>query len=331
MAGRDLVGIIEAAYETEGTDRLWLRKIVDTASPLLERGLGVTGYLVDMRKTGPRPHSPVTIGGPRGWRAIWEAMNVPGHWDREIEEVYRNQLPVETMSTALGGRAFAMLQNVVVGLGHPLGMHDWLAVKAIDPAGFGCVVSAPLPKIAKASPLFRRRWERVAAHLVAGLRLRRGLRGSADLDGDAILDTRFRVQHAKGEAESREARDMLRAAAVAIDRARGRLRQRDPDGAVELWRGLVDGRWSLVDHFDRDGRRFLVARENAPAGRAHVALSARELAIVSLAALGRSNKLIAYELGIADSAVSMALARAAKKLGVSSRSELLATYMMMTP
>lgn len=335
MHGGDLVRIIEAAYDGAGSERAWLRGIVEAAAPLLEQGLGLTGYLVDVRGGGPpRPHTPITLGGPKRWRPLWEAMNEAGRWDREIEEVYGNQLPVETMSTALGGRAFAALDRVVSELGHPLGMRDWLAIKAIDPAGFGCVVSAPLPALTKASPSLQRRWGRIAAHLAAGLRLRRSLRRTRSRDdalgsADAVFGADFRLQHAQGAAETREAREMLRTAAMAIDRARGRLRRRDPDEAVSLWRGLVDGRWSVLDHFDRDGRRYLVARENAPSMPPHAALTERERAIVGLAALGRSNKLIAYELGVADSAVSMALSRSAKKLGVRSRAELIATYMLM--
>lgn len=337
MGRSDLVGIIEAAYDGEGSERAWLRRIVEASQPLLGHGLGVTGYLVDATKSGPpRPHMPIAVGSPRGWRPLWEAMNQAGPWDREIEAVYRNQLPVETMSTTLGGRAFETLNGVVTELGHPLGMRDWLAVKAIDPAGFGCVISAPLPKVTKAPPALQRRWGRVAAHLAAGLRLRRsGRRPSARpdplADPDAVFGADFRLQHAKGPAEKREARDLLRTAAIAIDRARGRLRHRDPDEAVSLWRGLVDGRWSLLDHFDRDGKRYLIARQNAPAAPPNATLTERERVIVGLAALGRSNKLIAYELGIADSAVSMSLSRAAAKLGVKSRAELIATYVMTAP
>lgn len=337
MDRSDLIGIVEAAYDGGGSERDWLRRIVEASQPLLGRGLGVTGYLVDPSEGGPpRPHMPLTVGGPRGWRRLWEAMNQAGRWDREIEEVYRNQLPVETMSTTLGGRAFAALDAVVMQLGHPLGMRDWLAVKAIDPGGFGCVVSAPLPKVTKVSAGFQRRWARVAAHLAAGLRLRRRIARTKAADhpltgADAVLGKSFRVEHAEGPAESREARELLRTAAIAIDRARGQLRRRDPDEAVSVWRGLVDGRWSLVDHFDRDGRRYLIARQNAPTAPPNPALSERERVVVGLAALGRSNKLIAYELGIADAAVSMALSRAAKKLGVSSRAELVAAAVKFGP
>ena len=83
-------------------------------------------------------------------------------------------------------------------------------------------------------------------------------------------------------------------------------------------------RWTLVDHFERSGRHFVLARANAPSGDGPAALSTRERQIASLAALGRSNKLIAYELGLAHSTVRVLVARACSKLGVSSRRALVA-------
>jgi DNA-binding CsgD family transcriptional regulator len=78
----------------------------------------------------------------------------------------------------------------------------------------------------------------------------------------------------------------------------------------------------LIDQYERDGRRYILARENTPQIRKSAALSARESQAVSLASLGRSNKLIAYELGLAPSTIRVLIARAAKKLGTRSRSEL---------
>src|SRR6266481_4745371 len=58
--------------------------------------------------------------------------------------------------------------------------------------------------------------------------------------------------------------------ARAIDRARGRLRHDTPEETVALWKVLVGGRWSLVDHFERDGRRYVVACRDAPELAPHV-------------------------------------------------------------
>ena len=66
------------------------------------------------------------------------------------------------------------------------------------------------------------------------------------------------------------------------------------------------------------------ACQDAPATKERAALSMRERQVASLAALGRSNKLIAYELGLAHSTIRVLVARACVKLDVSSRRALVA-------
>jgi DNA-binding CsgD family transcriptional regulator len=82
-----------------------------------------------------------------------------------------------------------------------------------------------------------------------------------------------------------------------------------------VWRGLLSGRWDVVDHFDADGRRFIIGRRCPSAQAAPVArLSDRERAACSAAAFGQSNKVIAAEMGIALSTAGMLLLRATRKL-----------------
>ncbi len=103
-----------------------------------------------------------------------------------------------------------------------------------------------------------------------------------------------------------------------------------PDLAVPIWRGLVGGEWSIVDQFDRDGKRhFLVRRNAAPAPAAPAPparLSPRERRAMTLASQGHANKAIAFELGVAPSTVSGLLSRAATKLGAPSRAAALRAF-----
>ncbi|RYZ07804.1 MAG: LuxR family transcriptional regulator [Myxococcales bacterium] len=71
-------------------------------------------------------------------------------------------------------------------------------------------------------------------------------------------------------------------------------------------------------------RRLLDERVRAreSGARSPAALSEREHEVVSLAARGLSNKVIASELGVAFSTVRVLMARACSKLGVASRSDL---------
>lgn len=90
-----------------------------------------------------------------------------------------------------------------------------------------------------------------------------------------------------------------------------------------IWKAMVAGRWTLVDQFESDGRRYVVAKVNSPASGAISKLSERESQVVALASLGRSNKVIAYELGLAEGTVATLLTRSRKKLGAATFDDLL--------
>jgi DNA-binding CsgD family transcriptional regulator len=159
-------------------------------------------------------------------------------------------------------------------------------------------------------------------HLAAGARLHRRLQTAEQGAAvEAITRPNGRVEHAEGPAQQPASLRALEHATVTMEAARGRLRRAAPELALEGWKGRVAGRWTLVDGFEHDGKRYLLARENEPTVGQPAHLSIRERQIVASAALGRSNKEIAYELGLADSTVRVFIARAAKKLGVNSRDE----------
>jgi DNA-binding CsgD family transcriptional regulator len=86
-----------------------------------------------------------------------------------------------------------------------------------------------------------------------------------------------------------------------------------------------------VDHVESDGRRFVLAQENEPDDSSRAALSPREHQVLANAALGRSNKEIAYALGIGHSTVRVLLTRAAKKLGSKNRAELVRRFEALGP
>jgi DNA-binding CsgD family transcriptional regulator len=91
-------------------------------------------------------------------------------------------------------------------------------------------------------------------------------------------------------------------------------------------RALVAGRWSLVERCDRDGKRFLLARKNVPEVHEPGALAPAERRVAALLAMGHSQKLVSYELGLGAAAVSQLARAALRKLGVRSRSELVVLF-----
>jgi DNA-binding CsgD family transcriptional regulator len=176
-------------------------------------------------------------------------------------------------------------------------------------------------------------YTRIAGHMAAAFRCRRrlGISLSPSVSDrepeheearvEAILDTNGNVVHAEGEAAERTARERIRSAAESMEAARtGRVLGKL---ALDAWRPLVGARWTLVASFAENGKRYLVARENQSREEGLGALTDREQQVVLQAMLGLTNKEIAYVLGISASTVRVLMARAATKLGVRSRSEVL--------
>ena len=138
----------------------------------------------------------------------------------------------------------------------------------------------------------------------------------------SVVEAAYRLD----DARARPAMQALREQAIAIDRARGPMRKTDPDEALRAWQALVSGRWTLLDHFDRDGRRYFIARRNETPAEGPVGLSPRERQVLGWAALGHPGKLIAYELGLKRSTVATHLSSAVRKLGLKGRAELSHLY-----
>ncbi len=197
------------------------------------------------------------------------------------------------------------------------GLEDLLLINGVDPSHRGVALVGACPKPVELSTGEVSHWQRIAVHLSTAHRLRRNPRG----EPDAVLTRDGGVEHARADAVGRTALQSLRAAAVRVDKAQGSQR-RDGGEALALWQSLVSARWTLADHFDHDGRRYLVAHRNAPAPLELPNLSSREAIVAGYVALGHSNKLIAYELGISLASVSVYVRRVRTKLGAGSRVEL---------
>lgn len=323
----DVVGVIEAAYAIERDDTRWLSALAEHAAPALDKGFGVAAALYKVSDDG-HAHigSSVVVGGDA---ALFETLRlgtatVPPAF---VERMFRVGPKCQSSSTLLGipKEAFAGLPVAAATL-VPKEIFDTHGVISGDPSGTGCTIMAPKRKWGPADRRTVHVWSRIAAHLAAAHRLR-GRLASASEPVEAVLSPSGRIEHAEHGARDAASRAALVESAKRLDRARGSLRRRAPLEAVDLWRALVDGRWSLVDHFDNDGRRFLLARPNEPSARSALrALSARQRDALALATLGHGNKFIGYQLGLTSSAVAMLLARAAQKLGVRSRLQLMTAF-----
>ena len=314
MKEGDIVDIVEAAYATEGDDGAWLDSLAHAALPHVGRGMGVVAIAYETR-TRPIHVSAVRGAGDLPMPAAMLARAAERASPEYVEQSWK-RLSCGTASEVRGWNAEPRSRFEAVGV------KDVLSINAYDVSGAGCCIGVPLPHVLKLERRERALYDRVAAHLASGFRLRQRARAA-----DAILSTSGALLDATSdEAKTQLGRQALSEAVRDIETARGVMRKRDPHRALSSWRALVKARWSLVDHFERDGKRFIVAVSNAPAPPEVEQLTARERGVIALAAQGHTTRLIAYELGLSESTVRVLLMRAARKLGARTREKAIVRY-----
>jgi DNA-binding CsgD family transcriptional regulator len=322
---RAALSVATTAYDLEQPLDGWIRAVTEAARPILDAGLGVLGTTFEL-----------VNGTLRIAPAMVKIGEVPDPAEQVIRRMAASLSPSEldhtfghpkALDTASGcysrmapDQRFA--EWPLMAEFRNAGVVDCMAAKSCDPTGAGMIFLAPLPNEVRVPAVRARHWERSMAHLLASLRLRRSLDGSQE----AVLDLGGRLHHAEGLAQGKSAMAALRAAARRVDYTRSTKGHANPRAALESFRALVAGRWSLVDSFESDGRHFLIARRNDPRIAEPRALSQRERQIVAYAASGHSNKYIAYALGLAPSTVSTHLVSAMRRLGLKRRAELAALW-----
>ena len=305
---RDLLGILEAAYADVDEAR-WRAALLDAAG-VLDRGLG----LVFARS--------LVEGGAHRYADVATSAKVPKRLVREFVAA-GDRVDGATLQTFArsAGRTGSMLvgeEAISATYGRFMNRHgvaDCIGVNGIvdDTTVVGLYVL--LPRFTHLHPRTVRQHELVGVHLSAAVRSRTS--GATD---EAWVAPSGRVLDARGDAEGD--REPIARRVRAIEATRTRRGRSDVDQALALWKGLVTGRWTLLERFDSDGRRHFVARRNAPRFALATRLTPREAAVATLIALGQSQKLVAYTLGLSPARVSALLDGALLKLGACSISDL---------
>ena len=323
----DPLAVIESAYDLGGTDERWLSGILERLAPAVDRGRGVLAYLYDAAERPLRVWNMVGDFEP----SPKEVIDVINAADDDYVATSYLVTPFGTASEQPGFDRQVTFRKRL----EPYGIRDAMAINGVDTSGLGVWLGGFLPEKGSVSEEERSLWTKVSTHIVAALRLRRRLGkepvvahagGRAFVDrADAVLRTNGKLEHATNDCVA-GARTILVEAVRRLEQTRARLRRTDPDEALDAWKVLVRARWSLVDQFESDGKRFVLAYHNAPSNQGPLAFTLREREIVALAMLGRSPKLIAYELGLAPSTVRVHLMNASRKLGARSLKGLLSKY-----
>lgn len=355
MDGRSTLDVLRAAYRMDVGDGAWVEGVARAVAPALDVGLGVQTFLCDLRGDRPALQHTRLDGGTDAWAGAWRENWLEPH----IASLSRMQLaqvlafaPVsrandlwEAVSRAeptygellrrLAREGWSRALCPVVGesagesgvdssptSADKLFYPDSLNLIALDPSGVALAIVANRGERARPGTSFHdlERLGGVAAHLTAALRLRLRHPRTTDAlnDAEVVFDRAGRVVHAEGAGIA--GREALTAAVSARSSASS------PDlptaEVLARWRALHEGRWSLVDVEEPDGKAWTLACPNTPRAATLERITQREREVVALLSLGRSNKAIAYELGISSSTVATLVARARWKLGAKTVSEL---------
>lgn len=322
----NILDCLEAAYRLDLDGTAYVQNLVDAAVPLLDRGIGVLGYTYDASdpKNPVIDHSATSSRFEQRWlHQFYAEVAAAGLQSEDTPTGFHSWGHMTVgQATAVPQMRTFLPYFAIIG-----GARDAFAMNALDASGHGLWLGAPMRSTRKVSNEQFRLFGRLAAHLSAALRVRR-VAGRSKPKAAAVLAPDGALLHAEREDESIVAsRGELRRATLAFDQARTKKMRADVEMATRRWRPLVTSRWSLLDDFDTDGRRFVIAVENAPPTRApRRDLSERELQVMTQAHLGHSDKVIAYELGLSNSTVRVLLHRAIHKLGATTRREAIARF-----
>ncbi|QDG49418.1 hypothetical protein FIV42_01295 [Persicimonas caeni] len=321
----NVVRAAHAAYILEGNEEEWLENLTGVMAPLLDRGRGFVGFRWrNMPSGGVRADNFALVGGRPGDHEMLHSLHA--NLDRTRASLaYRAPYTFRSLSE------IATEHPTLVELGedrdmqqiaHARELLDFEMLRVDDADGQGWMFSV-LRKDFCTIPARRRDvWERVGAHIAAGARLRMKL-SKPDLDGAAaVYDGAAKTLNINEPSLQRKDRrhrlmELIEARQHAED-----IAGNSPLEALDLWGGLVDGQWSLLDVVDSDGRTYTVLRENPLRVRSSVSLTERERQVAWLVGRGHHVKLVAYELGLSASTIRSQLRSALRKLNLDDRSSL---------
>ncbi len=324
MPDPDWIAVLEAAYDYAAGEA-WLTRVLRAAAPLFPQEAALSGFTVQFTPTTFRIGEVAVLADEPGLaQAIRSANEAAPRF--VADACYRSGDAVGSLSDQVFSTHPEARGPFEASSGGRFA--DVLGVAGHTGDGHLVMLSAAVARAARPTAVQRRHWPRVAAHVAAGARVRRASARLA-LDDDrieAVFDGGGRVFDARGGATASESRDQLRERVRRIDAARSLRGRRDSESALAAWEGLVRGRWSLVDHFDGDGRRFVIAVKNAPEHPDPRGLSEREVQVANFVGLGHSSKQIAYALGLTTATITTHASHAAAKLGLRNRAQLAAFF-----
>jgi DNA-binding NarL/FixJ family response regulator len=325
--GADFVAVLEAMYRPEPDDHRWahglfaaLAGVVPTAHA---HGLGAIAHAPDFTSVA------LVLGATSGRSPTHvdqlDAIDLPDEFSKAHVDGVKLSVGDLLRATWYPGRAVethsefgAALTGDIHRAFHAYrertGARDGLALWAYPEPGLPTLLWAWFDHEITLSRAELRVMHQIAGHLDSAFRLRY----RPDLAVAAVLSPAGRLLDLDDTTVGGAQRDRLSSCVVALDRARLRRRRCEAD-AVDDWRALVEGRYSVVPRDDSDGKRFYLLVRNPAISEPHARFTKREIDVLRVAARGFTGKGIAYALGLSEASVSTALGSAAAKVGLRSR------------
>jgi DNA-binding CsgD family transcriptional regulator len=325
MTMPDLLSIVEAAYALDEPTQSWASRILEAADGSMGVGLPAFACMFEVRPDGTLiidQGSAASVRQPPGHlRMIFDGLaKAPPGWLSSYLQVGPGVARCLMTSEVDPDRKLAYRGDLARN-----GVGDGINLACVDLDRRGLLLSLGVPARTTLLPSARADLVRIGTHILAALRLKARLATTAadrPEPHDAVLRPDGKLLHAEGDAALAGARRALQAAVRDVERARTSLRDVLPE-ALDLWKGLVSARWTLVDRFETDGKKYVVAQENLPPAEGLSMLTRTERSVVAYALRGLSTKEIAYALGVSPTTVRILIMRAARRLGVTNREGLL--------
>ncbi|MBS2014629.1 MAG: hypothetical protein JST00_17205 [Deltaproteobacteria bacterium] len=316
----DWIAVLDAVYASTDDHGRWGRDLVDTFRRVFTCGDGIGLMVVevdeDCRSVRLAQHLP-----PSASIAGDEEVAALGTFPLPVQRAFFFPPTMVTSHSELEQGFDGPSVEMLSAWRRRWGLEDALGVVTHPEPGVSAILYAALDRRTSLERDERRRLTQLGLHFENAVRLRRNpriARGVLELGGGVRLE-----DSARGDAR------VLLEEMKKVEMAHVGRRRVEAADALELWRALVAGRYSLVPR-TIGGRREYLVLENAPRAQKIRALTPREVEVLSSAARGVPGKLVAYGLGLSEPAISSALRSCATKLGVANRMELLRIAAMLS-
>ena len=308
---------MEAVFSLEIDDRQWLEQVLSALASLCGRDLQYRGFLYDASDV--RELKVWNVCASHASPELDNAVELLArHADPELVTSAFRSLHVGSLRQASSAAMAPVLAQVEAA-----GFGDLFYVNGLDASGVGCMLLiASRERELEPSASDARVYRRLAANLASAFRCRRRLGVlSNDVTSPAKPSEEIQARFAEvvGAVE-----EHLRTASSTLPAPPDTKKRLSRRPAIELGHPGARAHLTLVHTFEENGSRYIVARESDAQSQGIESLTGRERQIVEHATNGFTNKQIAYNLGISDATVRVLMARAASRIGVRTRRELLA-------